>query len=95
MAIDVAIRANEHIRIISGLILTPFDASLKKVRSPALEAGIGAFLSLIVRSNSHCFLSVTDRHESSRHSDKCIIMNGTRVVLCDPTILNLSLSSVR
>ena len=48
-AIDVAIRANEPIRIISGLILIPFDASLKKVRRPALEAGIGAllFLSLI------------------------------------------------
>jgi len=49
MAIDVAIRTNEPISIISGLILTPCVSSLKNVRSPALEAGIGAlfFLSLI------------------------------------------------
>ena len=49
MTIDVAIRTIEPIRTISGLILTPFVASLKKVRRPALEAGIGAFffLSLI------------------------------------------------
>jgi hypothetical protein len=49
MAIDAAIRVIEPIRTISGLIFTPFVASLKNVRRPALEAGIGAFffLSLI------------------------------------------------
>ena len=49
MAIDVAIRTNEPMRIISGLIFTPCVSSLKNVSSPALEAGIGAlfFLSLI------------------------------------------------
>jgi hypothetical protein len=58
MTIDVAIRVIEPIRIISGLILTPFVASLKKVRRPALEAGIGAlfFLSLIEFADVHMLL---------------------------------------
>jgi len=49
MAIEVAIRTSEPTKINSGLTLIPFEASLKKVRRPALEAGIGAlfFLSLI------------------------------------------------
>jgi hypothetical protein len=48
MTIDAAIRTIEPIRTISGLILTPFVASLKKVRRPALEAGIGAFFFLLL-----------------------------------------------
>ena len=58
MTIDVAIRVIEPIRITSGLILTPFVASLKKVRRPALEAGIGAlfFLSLIESADTPSLL---------------------------------------
>jgi len=61
MAIDVAIRTNEPMSIISGLILTPCVSSLKNVRSPALEAGIGAlfFLSLIKTNEKSSFLRVT------------------------------------
>ena len=51
MTIDVAIRTNEPIRIISGLILTPFVVSLKKVRRPALEAGIGALLLSLIETD--------------------------------------------
>ena len=58
MTIDVAIRTIEPIRIISGLILTPCVSSLKNVRRPALEAGIGAlfFLSLIESTNPSMLL---------------------------------------
>ena len=67
MVIDAAIRTNEPIRTISGLILTPFVASLKKVRRPALEAGMGAllFLSLIGFADAPRFLSVADQPAAS------------------------------
>jgi hypothetical protein len=50
MTIDAAIKDMEPIRTISGLILTPWVSSLKKVRRPALDAGIGAlFFLLLIR----------------------------------------------
>ena len=48
MTIDVAIRAIEEASTISGLILTPSVSSLKNVRSPALEAGMGALFFLLL-----------------------------------------------
>ncbi len=48
MTIDAAIRAIEVMSTISGLIFTPSVASLKNVRRPALEAGIGAFFFLLL-----------------------------------------------
>ena len=49
MTIEAAIKETDPIRTISGLIFTPWVSSLKKVSSPALEAGMGAlfFLPLI------------------------------------------------
>lgn len=60
MTIEVAIRTIEPMRTISGLIFTPLVCSLKNVRRPALEAGIGPFLlSLIeVQRMSIPFLSI-------------------------------------
>lgn len=50
MTIDAAIRETEPIRTISGLIFTPWVSSLKNVRRPALEAGMGAlFFLLLIR----------------------------------------------
>ena len=51
MTIEAAIREMDPMRTISGLIFTPWVSSLKKVRRPALDAGIGAlsFLLLILR----------------------------------------------
>ncbi len=48
MTIDAAIKAIEPIRTISGLILTPWVSSLKKVSRPALDAGIGALFFLLL-----------------------------------------------
>ena len=48
MTIEAAIRAIEVTRTISGLILTPWVDSLKNVRRPALEAGMGAFFFLLL-----------------------------------------------
>jgi hypothetical protein len=78
MTIDVAIRTIEPIRIISGLILTPFVASLKKVSRPALEAGIGAFffLSLIEPTNGPALLKRSGRHPVTKGNPlACIIPN--------------------
>ena len=61
-AIDAAISTIELMRTISGLIFTPSVSSLKNVRRPALDAGIGAlfFLLLIPRPVViSLFLSVT------------------------------------
>jgi hypothetical protein len=65
--IDVAIRVIAPIRIISGLILIPFVASLKKVRRPALEAGIGAllFLSLIESTDTSSLLKRSDPSQTT------------------------------
>lgn len=70
MTIDVAIRAIEPIRIISGLILMPFVASLKKVRRPALEAGIGAFffLSLIEPADAPTLLKRSGPNSVTRRN---------------------------
>jgi hypothetical protein len=46
--IEAAIRAMEPMRTISGLIFTPCVSSLKKVSSPALDAGIGALSFLLL-----------------------------------------------
>lgn len=48
MTIDAAIKVIELISTISGLIFTPSVASLKKVRRPALDAGIGALFFLLL-----------------------------------------------
>jgi hypothetical protein len=48
MTIEAAINAIEVISTISGFIFTPSVASLKNVRRPALEAGIGAFFFLLL-----------------------------------------------
>lgn len=48
MTIEAAISAIEVTRTISGLILTPWVSSLKNVRRPALEAGMGAFFFLLL-----------------------------------------------
>ena len=48
MTIDAAIRAIDPTRTISGLIFTPSVSSLKNVRRPALEAGIGALFFLLL-----------------------------------------------
>jgi len=45
---EAAIKETEPIRTTSGLILTPWVSSLKKVRRPALEAGIGALFFLLL-----------------------------------------------
>ncbi len=61
MTIEVAIRTIEPMRTISGLILIPWVSSLKKVRSPALDAGIGALFFLLLMTISvdpSLFLSV-------------------------------------
>ena len=51
MTIDAAIRETEPIRTISGLIFTPWVSSLKKVKRPALDAGMGAlFFLLLIRT---------------------------------------------
>ena len=51
MTIDAAIRETDPIRTISGLIFIPWVSSLKNVKSPALEAGIGAlFFLLLIRA---------------------------------------------
>ncbi len=52
MTIDAAIRDMEPMRIISGLILTPWVSSLKKVRRPALDAGIGELFFLLLIRNA-------------------------------------------
>lgn len=57
MTIDAAMRVTEPVRTISGLILTPCVASLKKVRRPALEAGIGALFFLLLIGFSTGLLS--------------------------------------
>ena len=49
MTIETVIRAMDPMRTISGLIFTPWVSSLKKVRSPALDAGIGALSFLLMR----------------------------------------------
>lgn len=70
MTIEAAIRATDPMRTISGLIFTPWVASLKKVRRPALDAGIGAlsFLLLILRQKDPAlFLRITlDGHFASK-----------------------------
>lgn len=48
MAIDMAIRAIELTRTISGLIFTPCVSSLKNVSRPALDAGIGVLFFLLL-----------------------------------------------
>jgi hypothetical protein len=48
MTMDAAIKETELIKTTSGLILIPCVSSLKKVRSPALEAGIGALFFLLL-----------------------------------------------
>lgn len=99
IAIDVAIRANEQMRIISGLILTPFVASLKKVRRPALEAGIGAllFLSLIEFVGLPSLLKCSGPNpRTSYHAcSKRIIMNNIRLVSWHLTILSSNRLSER
>ena len=60
--IEVAISAIELTRTISGLIFTPFVCSLKNVRRPALDAGMGAFLLSLIEwtTTGASFLSLTD-----------------------------------
>ena len=48
MTIETVMRAIDPIKTISGLILTPWVSSLKNVRSPALDAGIGALSFLLI-----------------------------------------------
>jgi hypothetical protein len=54
MTIDVAIKAIDPTRTISGLIFTPSVSSLKNVRRPALEAGIGALFFLLLIDVEGC-----------------------------------------
>jgi hypothetical protein len=52
MTIEAAMSDIEAIITISGLIFTPSVSSLKKVRRPALDAGIGAFFFLLLIAES-------------------------------------------
>jgi len=49
MTIETVISAIDPMRTISGLIFTPWVSPLKKVRRPALDAGIGALSFLLMR----------------------------------------------
>jgi hypothetical protein len=56
-AIEAAISTIELIRTISGRIFTPWVDSLKKVRRPALDAGIGAlFFLLLIEACARFFI---------------------------------------
>jgi len=48
MTIETVISTIDPMRTISGLIFTPCVSSLKKVRRPALDAGIGALSFLLM-----------------------------------------------
>ena len=54
MTIEAAISAIAEISTNSGLIFTPWVSSLKKVRRPALEAGMGAFFFLLLMNYDDC-----------------------------------------
>ena len=63
MTIETVISTIDPMRTISGLIFTPWVSSLKKVRRPALDAGIGALSFLLMRFGEarRAFLRVTPR----------------------------------
>ncbi len=48
MTIDAAMRETDPMRTISGLIFTPWVSSLKNVRRPAPDAGMGALSFLLL-----------------------------------------------
>ncbi len=67
IAIETAISEIEAIRTISGLIFTPFVSSLKKVKRPALDAGIGDLLLSLtaLAASAFQFLSIAGRLASA------------------------------